>query len=153
MEPITGNVSITLQNATIARAAPPRTYFGVAENLMLGVKVLAAASPLPALALSLVCAHVLECLLKVYLSRSGADAALKSQKVRHNLSALWTRAVAQGLRVDASPPDWADCLSGLHNKPYYLRYSTGVHGVALPAAEPMTSALGALLEVVREQLK
>jgi hypothetical protein len=120
---------------------------------MPGVKVLAAASPPPALALALVAAHVLECLLKAYLSRGGSDTGLKDENVRHDLNALWAKAFAQGLRVPESPPNWADCLSGLHKSPYYLRYSIGVHGIVSPGAEPMTSELAALLEVVREQLK
>lgn len=152
MKPITGKASINLEPVTIAPAAPPHTYFGVAQGLMPGVKVLAAASPTPALALALVAAHVLECLLKAYISRDGSDTALKEAKVRHNLNALWALAFAQGLRAQEPPPSWVDCLSGLHNTPYYLRYSTGVHGVVLPGVEPMTSELEALLEIVRGQL-
>jgi len=152
MEPITGTASITLQPVTIAAAAPPHTYFGVAQSMMPGVKVLAAASPPPALALALVAAHVLECLLKAYLSRDGSDAVLKNPDVRHDLNALWGMAFAQGLRVPEVPPSWVDCLSGLHKWPYYLRYSAGVHGIVSPSAEPMTSELAALLEIVRGQL-
>ena len=153
MEPITGTAYITSQPSTIAPPAPPHTYFGIAESMMSGVKVLAAASPSPALALTFVAAHVLECLLKAYLSKDGSDVAVKDQKVRHNLNTLWAMAFAQGLRVPESPPCWADCLSGLHKPPYYLRYSTGVHGIVTPGVEPMTSELAALLEVVQEQLK
>jgi hypothetical protein len=134
-------------------AGPPDTYFGVAEQMLRGVQVLAAASPPPALALALVAAHVLECLLKAYLSRGGSDAALKQKEVRHNLNALWAMAFAQGLRIPESPPDWVDRLSGLHDDPYHLRYSTGVHGIVSPGAEPMTSELAALLETVRGQLR
>jgi hypothetical protein len=118
-----------------------------------GVTVLAAAKPLPALPLALVAAHVLECLLKAYLSRGGSDAALKKKGVRHNLPALWARSFAQGLRILESPPDWVRLLGGLHDAPYYLRYSTGVHGIVSPAAEPMASELAALLECVRGQLR
>lgn len=153
MEPITGTGSLTAQGASIAPAAPPHTYFGVAQSMMPGVKVLATASPSSPLALSLVAAHVLECLLKAYLSRDGADAALKDRGVRHNLNALWAMAFAKGLRVAESPPGWVDCLSGLHDSPYYLRYSTDVHGIVSPGAEPMTSELAAILEIVRAQLR
>jgi len=152
MEPITCKVSVALEAVTMAPAAPPHTYFGVAQSMMSGVKVLATASPSSPLALSLVAAHVLECLLTAYLSRDGSDAALKDRNVRHNLNALWAMAFAQGLRVSQSPPSWVDCLSGLHDSPYYLRYSTGVHGIVSPGAEPMTSELAALLETVRGQL-
>jgi hypothetical protein len=153
MIPITGTGSLTSQSATIASAAPPHTYFGVAQSMMPGVKVLAVASPPSPLALALVAAHILECLLKAYLSRNGSDAALMDPNVRHDLNALWPMAFVQGLRVPQSPPSWVDCLSGLHKSPYYVRYSTGVHGIVSPGAEPMTSELAALVGIVREQLK
>ncbi len=79
MEPIRGTASIKLDPVTIAPASPPHTYFGVAESMMSGVNALAAASPPSLLALALVAAHVLECLLKAYLSRNGSDAPLKKQ--------------------------------------------------------------------------
>jgi hypothetical protein len=118
-----------------------------------GVRVLGAASPLPALALAMVSAHILECILKAYLSRSGDDAQVKQPKVRHNLNALWSLAHADGLNIQSSPPQWADCLSHLHGSPYYLRYSTGVHCISSPAPEPMTSELAVLMEQVRSQLQ
>lgn len=153
MKPITGTASITNQPDMVVSPAPPHTYFGVAQSLMPGVRVLAAASPPPAHALALVAAHVVECLLKAYLSRDGSDDGLRNQKIYHDLKALWEMAYTRGLRVPKSPYSWVDCLSGLHKNPYYLRYSTGVHGIVLPSAEPMTSELAALLEVVQEQLK
>lgn len=152
MEPITGTGSLTAQGASIVPAAPPHTYFGAAQSMMPGVKVLASASPPPALVLALVAGQVLECLLKAYLSRDGSDDVLKKPHVRHNLEALWAMAVAQGLHISESPPDWVTCLGGLHNSPYYLRYSTGVHGIVSPGVEPMTSELEALVEIVRRQL-
>ncbi len=143
----------TLEPLRMKPAGPPATYFGVAENMMRGVKVLAATSPLPALALAIVAAHVLECLLKAYLSRGGSDAAVRKRDVQHDLVALWAMAVAQGLRVQKSPPDWVARLGALHKGPdFVLRYSTGVHGIVSPAAEPMTAELAALLETVRGQL-
>lgn len=129
----------TLDDIAIAPAAPPFTYLGVAQSMIVGVKVLANASPTPALALALVAAHVLECTLKAYLSRRGTDAAVRVQKVRHNLNALWEMAYADGLSIPQAPPSWLSTLSGLHNQPYYLRYSTGVHSIVSPSAEPMVS--------------
>ena len=116
-----------------------------------GVRILAAASPLPALPLALVSAHVLECMLKAYLSKSGDDLRLKQSDIRHNLNALWSLANSEGLNIPNQPPQWVECLSHLHKSPYYLRYSTGVHGLSTPAPEPMTAELAALLEQVRLQ--
>ncbi|SEO34994.1 hypothetical protein [Nitrosovibrio sp. Nv6] len=153
MKPITGTASITNQPDTVVPPAPPHTYFGVAQSLIPGVKILAAASPPQNYALALVAAHVLECLLKAYLSRNGSDAHIRKRKLRHDLKVLWEMAFEQGLHIPKSPSSWVDCLSSLHAEPYHLRYSSGVHGIVLPSAEPMTSELAALLEVVRDQLK
>lgn len=144
---------MVLPSIAISPARPPHTYFGVAQNMLPGVKALAMTSPLPALALALVAAHTLECLLKAYLSRDGSDDDLKKPDVRHNLESLWAMAVAEGLPISSSPPSWVACLSSIHDSPYYLRYSTGVHIISSPGPEPMTSELSALLEVIRTNLK
>jgi hypothetical protein len=153
MQPITGTASITEQPDFIAPAAPPHTYFGVAQAMMPGVTILAAATPSSCLALCLLAAHILECLLKAYLSREGSDAAVRNQNVRHDLLVLWKMAFAQGLPIPQSPPAWVNSLSGLHKHPYFLRYSSGVHGIVSPAPEPMASELLALLETVRGTLR
>lgn len=153
MQPVVGTASIVEQPDTVAPAAPPYTYLGVAEGLMPGVAALACSPSPSALASALLCAHVLECLLKAYLSKvRGTDAALKGKGIRHNLTGLWSLAVSEGLAVSLAAPAWVQQLSHLHNAPYYLRYSTGVHGIVLPALEPMTSELSALLGTVRAKV-
>ncbi len=141
-----------LEDVRIAPAAPPYTYLGIARNMIGGVKILADASPTSSLALSLVAAHVLECTLKAYLSRDGDDTVVRGPSVRHNLNALWGMAHADGLSIQQAPLDWIDSLSRLHNSPYYLRYSTGVHGILSPSAEPMTSELSRLITLVQNSL-
>lgn len=153
MPPITGTASIAEEDDVVAPPGPPHTYFGVAQSMMPGVTILAAASPSPPLALCHIAAHVLECLLKAYLSKDGSDAEVRNPKVHHDLDALWGMAFARGLRVPQSPPEWVDRLSGLHKRPYHLRYSTEVHGIVSPSPEPMASELRNLLETVREQLR
>lgn len=134
-------------------AGPPHTYQGIAYAMLPGVSILAAASPLPALPLAMVSAHVLECTLKAYLSRSGDDKRLKDDvQVRHSLNALWSLAQTEGLEIKSQPPQWVTCLSDLHKSPYYLRYSPGVHSISTPAPEPMTTELTALVEQVQRQL-
>ena len=67
----------TQEGDVIRPAGPPHTYFNVAQDMMPAVTLLATASPpVPPLALCLVAAHVLECLLKAYLSKGGNDARL-----------------------------------------------------------------------------
>ena len=150
--PIIGKVFATLGPVTIAPAGPPHTYFGVARGMMPGVHALSAAPLVSSLALALVAAHVLECLLKAYLSRGGSDASVRAPAVRHNLAALWEMAAADGLSIPPTPPHWAQRLSEVHGSPYYLRYSTGVHGIVLPGAEPMVTEMEALLECVQTRL-
>jgi hypothetical protein len=41
VKPITGSASVTMQPTTIAPAAPPHTYFGVAQGMLPGVRILA----------------------------------------------------------------------------------------------------------------
>lgn len=153
MDPVIGTLSVTLPAIRVEPAGPPHTYQGIAFAMLPGVRVLAAASPLPALPLAMVSAHVLECTLKAYLSRSGDDRSVKANGVRHNLNALWSLAHSDGLQIQSQPPQWVACLSQLHDSPYFLRYSTGVHSISTPAPEPMTTELSALVEQVQRQLR
>ena len=153
MTHITGTASVVLGPVTSAPAAPPHTYLGVAQDMVVGLRALADASPTSSLALGLVAAHVLECTLKAYLSRGGSDHAVKGRAVRHNLSALWSMARADGLPIPRLPPDWVKTLSGLHDSPFPLRYSTGVHGLVMPGAEPMATEIPALLALVRQHCR
>jgi hypothetical protein len=152
MNPITGTLNMTLEPVTIAPAAPPHTYFGVANSMLPGAQILAASTPPSAIPLSFICAHTLECVLKAFLSRSGDDAHLKDPKLRHNLEELWLLAAAEGLSVANQPPGWVANLSNLHNSPYYPRYATGLHGIVLPEPQSMVSELTVLLDQVHTQL-
>lgn len=153
MEPIIGTLSVTLPSMRKEPAGPPHTYQGIAYAMLPGVRILAAASPLPALPLAMVSAHVLECTLKAYLSRAGDDRKVRTPGVRHNLNILWSLAHTDGLNIQSQPPQWVTCLSQLHAPPYFLRYSSGVHGISTPAPEPMTTELSALVEQVQRQLR
>lgn len=95
---------------------------------------------------------MLECLLKAFLSRSGDDKRLRDKKLRHNLVGLWSLARSEGLNIPEQHPSWVSELNRLHDSPYQLRYSEGVHGIVLPAPEPMTTHLLELLELVRKSI-
>jgi HEPN domain-containing protein len=153
MKAVTGEMSTVLGPLTIKPAGPPETYLGVAQGMMPGVTILAGANPGAPLAMAFVAAHVLECALKAFLSRDGTDERLKRPPLNHDLGALWKLAAAEGLRVPEDPPAWVERLSGVHGSPYYLRYSTGVHGIVLPQAATVATELAAVLDSVREQLR
>ncbi len=137
---------------TVAPPGPPRTYLGIANALVPGIRVLAESAPVPALPLTLLCAHALECVLKACLSRNGDDSPVKQAKVRHNLNLLWVMAFEDGLEISQTPPSWADLLSNLHGWPYYLRYATGVPGLVLPPPREVVSGLLHMLDQVRAKI-
>lgn len=144
-------MNIQIFGVTVAAPEPPDTYFGVAESLLPGLRPLASGMPATALSLAFLAAHILECLLKAAVTKTErSDQALKSnQKLRHNIDALWKLAISNGMPLSLSQPTWVENLSRLHAPPYHLRYSTSVHAVTSPVAEPMTTDLIALLEQVR----
>lgn len=151
MKPVIAVAAGTIE-ISVLPPGPPRTYFGIAEGLMPGILILGGASPVPALPLTMLCAHALECILKAYLSRSGNDSRIRKADVRHNLITLWSMAQTEGLDLPTDPPQWVSLLSNLHGQPYYLRYSTGVHGLVLPPPAQMVAGLSELLNVVRIKL-
>jgi hypothetical protein len=121
---------------------------------MPGIAFLATGSPAEARALAFLSAHVLECLLKAYLTAAfGTDIELKKLSVRHNLTDLWQMAVSSGLSIPAQPPLWVSILGAIHGAPYHLRYQAGVHGMQLPPVQPMVSEIGTLLETVRPHVR
>jgi hypothetical protein len=149
---ISGEGSITLGTVRVASPSPPHTYLGVAQSLAPGVEVLAGSAQGAAIPLCLLAAHQAECILKAYLSRTGNDARLKHQDIRHNLVKLWLEAANQGLNIASTPPGWLVRLGELHDKPYYLRYSTGVHGLVSPSPKELSLGLRDLLAKVEKSL-
>lgn len=151
LPPITGTANITESGDLVSPPGPPQTYLGMAREFLSGARVLAGGQG-SSISLAFVAAQATECGLKAYLARSGNDARVKSHPLRHDLGALWSLAAQEGLAVVATPPPWLSNLSHLHGSPYYLRYSTGVHGLVSPAADPMVSELSALIEQISKQL-
>ena len=149
---VVGSAKLVAAAATIAPPGPPHTYFGMARLLLGGVRPLCASdSPCP-VPLAFLCAQVAECALKASLSSSCSDTRLKERSLRHNLKALWSLSSSEGLAIAAKPPPWLERLSDLHNSPYHLRYSTGVHGLVIPGPEPMCTELEALVALVEREV-
>ena len=93
-------------------------------------------------------------MVTVELAKRGVvESELKHHAVRHNLKELWLKANQNGFPKAESSPQWVECLSGLHDKPFYLRYPMGLNGLVLPGAQPMASDLEQLLETVRQGIR
>src|ERR1700730_4894090 len=123
MEPITGFISTTEELDSVVPVAPHDAYFNAAKPLMPGVQLLAGVLPSgSAAALTLLSGHILECLLKAFLSNVGVtEKELREKPLGHDLSTLWRRAAEKGLAI-GSMPDWAETITKLHDAPYPLRY-------------------------------
>ena len=150
--PIVGTAAITLEGVSIAPAAPPHTYLGMSRQFANAIRPLAAAGPPCAVPLAFVCAQTLECALKAYLSRAGNDARLRQSPLRHNLEQLWLLAESEHLSLPSPVPAWVPRLSSLHDRPYYLRYSTGVHAMVSPGAEPMCSDIERVVALIVQSI-
>jgi hypothetical protein len=148
---ITGTANIYEAPDRIGPAGPPYTYLGVARALAPSIKILEVAVPPQPSAHALVVAHTVECLLKAYLSRSGQDDSLKQKSLRHNLVGLWNLATIEGLSL-SGVPSWLQRLSEVHDQPYYLRYSTGIHILVTPPMCDMTLGVEELLRIVEASL-
>jgi HEPN domain-containing protein len=122
-------------------------FFAVAQELMKGARVLALSGS--DYALTFLCCHILECLLKAFLSKMGlTEAELKKKPFGHNLLNLWNEAIKKGLLDFSDPPSWVNILDRLHCDHYILRYPMGLIVVGYPAIEPMMTDLEKLFLVI-----
>ena len=149
MSNVTATIAATVSAPTVAPVTPAEAYFEIAQQFMIGARVLGAA-PECALALAHLCGHISECLFKAFLSwKCVPESTLKAPGVGHDISALRAMAVAHGLSVDPIEPEWLTWLSSLHARPFQLRYPVGLNGIVSPDRRPMLADLEALLELVR----
>jgi hypothetical protein len=149
---IIGSSAIMLPGVVTINQGPPHSYIGVAQQLVEGITVLAAAENPPAQALAMLAAQALECSLKAYLSRNGDDKRLNKKPLRLNINALWALASKDGLALSEVPDPWVSALSGLHDAPFDLRYATRFQMLVLPPAAVIAAGVIGLLERVRMQL-
>ena len=56
------------------------------------------------------------------------------------------------MEIDTEPPMWVNTLSSVHDALYQLRYSLGVHGIALPPVIDVVNGLNDLLLKVKAHL-
>ena len=150
MDQITGSSNTKLEGIKAVPVTDSQAYFGAAQGLMHGARVLASAGPNSAMALTLITGHIVECLLKSYLSHFGkTEQELRQHGVRHNLVSLWTQTISVGLALNQIPPLWLSEIDNLHDSPFILRYPMHLNGLVLPATEPMMTDLDTLLDAVR----
>lgn len=147
----TGHSIASLGQLANLPAKAPHTYLAMATHFAGGAKYLSS-SPENAISTTFLCAQATECALKAYLSRDGDERRLKSQNIRHNLVSLWELASTEGLIVKSPAPQWLVMLGELHNKPYYLRYLSGDHGLTLPPQTLMIDELATLIQKIRNQI-
>lgn len=140
-------------SATIGSVTDAAAYLSAAQGLNVGVQALAMNNEV-ASARSFLAAQTLECVLKSYLAHKNVGKAkLKKPDIRHNLEELWQLAVEEDAPIQQQPPAWCVRLNELHDKPYYLRYPMGLHGLVLPASKPMASDLQAIVSSITELVK
>jgi hypothetical protein len=113
-------------------------FLAVARAMLVGARILASASQVPAIALSHLCGHAAESALKAMLSQVGVSTEdLRKKELGHKLTNLWERAVSEGISLPISPDSWLEQLHRVHVAPYTLRYPLGLHGIVLPNSADM----------------
>lgn len=129
---------------TMAPPTDAQGHLGTAASMIEGARILAKATPIPAVAHTYLCGHAVETSLKAMLSKVGVPATdLKKRAIRHRLTALWTLAHMKRL-VDQPAPQWLEQLDRVHAHPYTLRYPLEVHAFAMPNAAVMMAGVEAL---------
>jgi len=152
---ITGSLDVTLGplKSTLTLG---ECFFGTAESLMPSARLLAMSTKIPGTGLdhglALISGHIVEGLLKAFLSKKGLTEKRLQNEFGHNLSTLWRRSVALGCPASATIPPWAERLSALHDKPFHLRYSKS-NALVLPNPQAMIFGLEELLDVVRSAIR
>jgi hypothetical protein len=135
----------------IAPVTPTAAFLGSAESMLEGVRVLAEADAVPAVALTVLAGHAAECGLKAFLAKVGIDEAqLSRAPFGHDVIRLWEEAASRGLAIATSPlPDWVTQLARVYSAPYVARYPMGVHGLVLPNSTALSVGVEQLVNQVR----
>ena len=155
MDNIEGRGQLVGKSGAFAPVADPagssnaRGYLASARALLPGLQELARTSQRPDLSASMAMlgGHILECALKSVISHRVEHATeqviphkgkLSDKLKKHDLEWLWIEAHSAGLKLSPQPADWCKRLSGLHDRPYHLRYpTTHVRGL-MDAGNPWT---------------
>jgi hypothetical protein len=145
---LTNRAVLTLQEGPdISPVTPADGYRASARQLLCGLESLVVHPPDNLMARALLAGFVVEATLKSFLAgRLHRSEILAKPPYGHDLEELWREAVAHGLDVPRSVPDWCVQLNGLTGKPnFFARYHTGVHGMTYPVQDDMMMGIRDLL--------
>lgn len=141
-------------NIRVAPVTPAEAYLGVANDFATGMRILLSADPMPALTLTAVGGHALECGLKAFLAHAGIDEkALGKAPYSHNVINLWEETSARGLNLESPRPAWVDQLDRVYASPFVARYPMGVNGVVLPNLRALVAGVEQILRDVRSSIR
>lgn len=153
MQPIVGVAHITERADSVAPVQDWEAFLGAAKSMDIGIRILAQSLPDATLPLAILCGQAAECGLKALLSHSGIKTnVLRSKSLGHNLVALWIAAASDAKLQPSLPPAWIEQLGRVHGGPYVIRYPMGVHGIVLPATQPMLEGTAELLSFAQARL-
>jgi len=148
--PAAGSTAQRMGNGAAMR--PAEAYFAVGEQLYEGIEVFfAAPREPPAMAHALLCASIVECLLKAYLCHRLDDGMAQdlAKMLGNDLRRAWNNARAEGLAFPDPAPRWLEALHRIHGSPYRLRHMHGFRGFDAPARRAMAIQIGQIMEAVR----
>jgi hypothetical protein len=153
MQQVIGTAHITERADSVAPVHDWEAFLSAAKSMDIGIRILAQSLPEATLPLAILCGHASECGLKALLSHSGIKTnVLRSKSFGHNLVALWIAAASCANLQPSVPPAWIEQLGRVHGEPYILRYPIGVHGIVLPATQPMLAGTAELLSFAQARL-
>jgi hypothetical protein len=143
-----------LEGMRIQQPTEAQGYLVAAEAMLSGALPVSKTSPLPAIALTLLCGHGTEAALKALLAQAGLTAAVLSRHpYGHDLITLWEKAVANGARLISPRPQWVDHLHRVHAAPHHLRYPLGFQAIVLPNQQAMLEGLRQLVLATKATVK
>ncbi len=131
--------------------APPTDatgYLGAAQGMLAGARPLLQVKYLPALAITHLCGHGCESVLKAILVCKGMTSdELSKKRFGHNILALWAEAEKREPRLPFPRPDWVGQLNQVHASPFQLRYPLGFHAIVLPNQSAMVQGIEELISL------
>ena len=128
----------TLDDIINVPPSEARGFLVAAQGMLAGAIPLRDVTPLPALALTLLCGHACEAALKALLAHGGKTAAELSRKpYGHDLLYLWVSVPVNHGSVSVPSPPWLEQLDRVYDRPFIARYPLRINGLVLPDQRAM----------------